>query len=127
MSEFLIQHIKLSKRVVGVFIKNLRETIQFADLTGKDRPLPFEELKDSQSCDFAAAPLDGSDGGVRAEERRSLPPGMNEDVFTLEEGTVVLQWPQHLSRESYTDFEQWLLLIARKAERAIVDHAPGDS
>ena len=47
---------------------------------------------------------------------------MNKDVFTLVEGTAVLQWPQRLSRESFADFEQWLLLVARKAQRSIVEH-----
>jgi hypothetical protein len=126
MSEFLICHIGLSKRVVGVFVKDLRETVQFADLTEADVMRPHEETDESNADDFGALPLDGSDAGFRANERRSLPLGMNEDVFTLAEGTVVLQWPQRLSRESYIDFEQWLLLIARKAQRSIVDHASSD-
>lgn len=44
--------------------------------------------------------------------------GMKEDVFTLEEGPVVIQYPERLSRESFEDFESWLQLIIRKAKRS---------
>lgn len=43
---------------------------------------------------------------------------MNNDVFTLEEGEAVLQWPARMSPESYEEFKAWLDLIARKAKRA---------
>jgi hypothetical protein len=33
---------------------------------------------------------------------------MKQEVFTLAEGDVVLQWPSELSMESYTDFKDWL-------------------
>jgi len=46
---------------------------------------------------------------------------MNQDVFTLEEGNVSIQWPKALSKESYQDLEDWLELIKRKAKRAIID------
>ena len=45
--------------------------------------------------------------------------GMNQDVFTLEEGDVTIQWPKVLSQESFKDFEDWLELIKRKAKRAV--------
>jgi hypothetical protein len=44
---------------------------------------------------------------------------MNQDVFTLEEGDVMIQWPKALSAASYQDLEDWLELIKRKAKRAI--------
>jgi hypothetical protein len=43
---------------------------------------------------------------------------MKQEVFTLSEGDVVLQWPSEMSPESYTDFKDWLDLIARKVQRA---------
>ena len=51
-------------------------------------------------------------------------PGMNQDVFTLEEGDVVLQWPASLSPESFEDFKDWLDLMARKVGRAVKEAAP---
>lgn len=46
---------------------------------------------------------------------------MNQDVFTLEEGDVIIQWPSGkvLSEASYQDLEDWLELIKRKAKRAV--------
>lgn len=46
--------------------------------------------------------------------------GMKEDVFTLEEGPVVIQYPEHLSQDSFDDLESWLQLVIRKAKRSIV-------
>jgi len=58
---------------------------------------------------------------VGSTRRQPLPPkpGMNQDVFTLEEGDVMIQWPKALSAASYQDLEDWLELIKRKAKRAI--------
>jgi len=49
---------------------------------------------------------------------------MNQDVFTLSEGDVVLQWPAGLSPESFEDFKDWLRLIERKVGRAV--RSPSD-
>ena len=54
-------------------------------------------------------------------KRNKVKPGMNEDAFTMKEGTVVLQWPDRLSQESYEDLEAWAQLVLRKVKRHIVD------
>jgi len=46
-------------------------------------------------------------------------PGMNNEVFTLEEGEVTLQWPANMSPESYEDFKEWLNLIAKKVGHTV--------
>ena len=43
---------------------------------------------------------------------------MKEDVFSLDEGFVVLQWPDRLSADSAQNLKDWLALIGRKIERA---------
>lgn len=45
--------------------------------------------------------------------------GTRQDVFSLEDGIVVLQWPEKMSAESYEDFESWLQLQLRKIKRSI--------
>jgi hypothetical protein len=51
---------------------------------------------------------------------RSAPKvGMKEDVFSLKEGDVVLQWPGQISAESYQDLEDWAAIILRKIKRGI--------
>jgi hypothetical protein len=44
--------------------------------------------------------------------------GIKQDVFTVQEGHVLLQWPASLSKESVEDIDDWLKLIVRKAKRA---------
>ena len=46
-----------------------------------------------------------------------LVPGMNNEIFTLEEGQAALQWPKNLSKDSFEDLEAWLKLIVKKAKR----------
>lgn len=52
--------------------------------------------------------------------RTSLPPNKNmqEDVFSLSEGRVVIQWPAPLSAESIQDLKDWLKIVERKIARA---------
>ncbi len=47
-----------------------------------------------------------------------------QDVFTLDEGQVVLQWPPNLSPESFQDLKDWLELQLRKIGRAVVRDVP---
>jgi hypothetical protein len=45
--------------------------------------------------------------------------GTKEDVFSLKEGNVVLQWPDGLSPESYQDLEDWTQIVLRKIKRGV--------
>ena len=58
-------------------------------------------------------------GGKPLIKRLQPKPGMNNEVFALAEGEVVLQWPNQMSPESYEDFKDWLELITRKAKRMV--------
>jgi hypothetical protein len=51
--------------------------------------------------------------------RHALKVGMKEDVFSLPEGDVVLQWPEQISAESYQDLAAWAQIILRKIKRAV--------
>ncbi|SMD09668.1 hypothetical protein [Rhizobium sp. RU36D] len=44
---------------------------------------------------------------------------MRRDVFTLDEGEVVLVTPRSISEESFLDFVDWLELIKRKIQRSV--------
>jgi hypothetical protein len=39
------------------------------------------------------------------------------EMLTLDEGMVVLQWPERLSKESLSDLRDWLSVLLRRAER----------
>lgn len=55
------------------------------------------------------------------EFRNSPPPNkhMQEDVFSLLEGRVVLQWPTPLSAASVQDIKDWLKIVERKISRSV--------
>lgn len=99
-----------SKRVTS-----LSEEGDFAFVEGSSTGLPLNELRKVPS------PLDEDQRGHEAKlppfKRVQLRPGMNNEIFTLEEGEVVLQWPSKMSKESYEDFKGWLDLIAKKVKR----------
>lgn len=49
----------------------------------------------------------------------SLNKHMKEDVFSLSEGRVVIQWPTPLSAESVQDLKDWLKIVERKIARSV--------
>jgi hypothetical protein len=44
---------------------------------------------------------------------------MRQDVFSLAEGTITIQWPASLSQESFQDFSDWLELLKRRIQRSV--------
>jgi hypothetical protein len=56
----------------------------------------------------------------RLPEDRSPPlPATRREVFALDEGDVVLTFPENLSVASYEDLEAYLQLFLRKAKRRV--------
>jgi hypothetical protein len=45
---------------------------------------------------------------------------MRQDVFSVEEGEVVLSWPVSLSQESIEEVKDWLKILERKIARSLV-------
>ena len=48
---------------------------------------------------------------------------MREDVFSLSEGRVVIQWPAPLSAEGIADLKDWLKIVERKITRSTVQNS----
>jgi len=44
-------------------------------------------------------------------------PGLRREVFALDEGDLVISYPEELSLASYEDLETYLQLFLRKAKR----------
>jgi hypothetical protein len=60
--------------------------------------------------------------------RTLLPTGkMQEDIYSLPEGRVVIQWPCALTPESIQDIKDWLKLVERKISRSPAPHDTGKS
>jgi len=56
--------------------------------------------------------------------RGGLKPNMKEDVYTLPEGDIVMQWPENLSNDSFEDIKSWTELMLRKMKRQVADKEP---
>lgn len=102
----------LDRRVLG-----LSPDGAFAFVEGSATGVPVKELTVTQQTDAVVAPHAPS---IARNPFQSLPTvGLKQDTFTLDEGPVVLQWPSHLSKTSYEDFESWIQLQLRKIKRSI--------
>lgn len=88
-----------------------------AFVDGSSTGVPVAQLKRAQ------APL----AVVTNESRIPLPltKNMQEDVFSLSEGRVVIQWPTPLSAESLQDLKDWLKLVERKIARSVKEQSEG--
>jgi len=59
---------------------------------------------------------------LRSPEKQTI---MRQDIFSLTEGTVTIQWPTPLSSESIQDLKDWLKIVERKITRS-TSEAPKD-
>lgn len=50
---------------------------------------------------------------------------MRQETFALDTGNVTIQWPSHMTQESFEDFSDWLDILKRKVRRS-VDSGPKD-
>jgi hypothetical protein len=104
-----------------IFLRVFDETIQLTSKSNSDKnpDSPAEEARgasDSSIDNFVDEQKKPFSGPKKQKEVKS---GMKEDVFSLEEGDVTLQWPSSLSADSYADLEDWTMLMLRKIKRSI--------
>jgi hypothetical protein len=52
--------------------------------------------------------------------RKPRPPGTGKDVFVLDGGRVVSQWPGTLTANEHSDMAGWIKLVLRKAKRSVI-------
>jgi len=100
-----------NKNQVDGFIGQFRSTIAFAKLLESDKLSLADGTANREEVE--KHPPD------RQQRRRIMQPGIKEDVFNLEEGTVVVQYPERLTKASFEDFESYLQLVIKKAKRSV--------
>jgi hypothetical protein len=119
---------------VDIFLVNYKKSAIFAGLLGDEADVkqgseePLEggkEAADSLESTATAHPMQPSRGWLQPPpQARALAlekgPGMRQEVFTLAEGDVVIQWPERISADSLEDFKDWLALLQRKISRGVV-------
>lgn len=120
---------------VDGFLKDYKATLDYAGLTGQPEDA---ELADDPDL-HAAAP-----SGVKSAEQppatswaagapppppaRAVPEGvaMRQEVFSIDEGAVRVEWPANLSKDSLEDILAWLPILTRKIQRAAREDNPID-
>lgn len=94
--------------------------IPLRPLTNTPKALPIENqtpISTAQAHSAARA----MHSGAAAETR--------QDIFSLTEGQVTIEWPTSLSPESYEDVADWLEIVKRKIGRSVVSEikvSPGE-
>jgi hypothetical protein len=96
---------------------------KFAMIEGSETGIPVSELIQED----APTTIPALGYQPEGQAHQTIPPGLKlasgkqvqEDVFSLKEGRVVLQWPTPLSAESVQDVKDWLKIVERKLERAV--------
>jgi hypothetical protein len=111
-----------------MFLRVYDETIRFTQgrQSDKEADTGGQENRDSSA--------NGPDNSVNERQsqpesrpqRREVKVGMKEDVFSLREGDVTLQWPETLSADSYQDLEDWTKLLLRKIKRSVAAPTDGE-
>jgi hypothetical protein len=115
------------RRVTG-----FSEDGEWAFVDGSGTGVPVKELavEDSPATSSAAALSDNPEK-IKAAPRlppsnpqyvapSNVPPmGTRQDVFSLAEGSVTIQWPAALSRDSFEDLAAWLDILKRKIGRSV--------
>lgn len=122
VEHFLVFEEGFNKSAAGAVVTEFKATADFAELY-KPAIMPAKDPVDGDE-DGSSPENEGKEG--ESERKQPLKPkirevkaGMKEDVFSLREGDVTLQWPEVLSAESYQDLEDWTKLLLRKIKRAV--------
>jgi hypothetical protein len=133
--EFVKSHLITEKRfnenAVSSFWTDYKKTLTFAKLN-QGGPTELPPVIDDDELDDNADDQ-GAEAGLRQERtqvivrERIRRPGVRQDVFVLDEGEVVVQLPDKLSKESFADLEAWMGLVLRKARRTVADDGEGSA
>jgi hypothetical protein len=101
------------------FLADFKATILFAKLTPDDKmPLARGPKPEEEEDEEEGQNRDKSDNDERrTPRRRPMQPGTKEDTYTLDEGQVVIQWPERIGAEEIEDVEGWMQIVIRKMKR----------
>jgi hypothetical protein len=128
---FLLRHKNFNPGAVDDFIKQFRETIVFAELNENDK-IPEEE-DGRNTGDSVARPVKPSawseplpktpppppPAAPQPQRRLPVQAGIKEDLYALNSGQVIIQWPEKIDPEEIDDLEGWLQIVIRKVKRSV--------
>lgn len=128
LKAFLIKR-GFSPNTVDAPIRAYRDTIEFA---AKHKAL-YDDVAEPPPAGQSNPAGQGTETGKPNQfevepprtfenKRRLLPANeaaMRQDVFSIEEGAVTIEWPAQLSTDSLKDIEDWLTIVKRKIARSV--------
>lgn len=109
-------------------VRELSEDGQWAFVDGSNTGMPVNELtvvepktdsSPAPKVSLPPRPRTWVEAQKAAGELPSNAPGTRQDVFSLAEGQVMIQWPSVISKESFQDFSDWLKILERKIGRSV--------
>ena len=116
---------QIYKDSIALVLSDKKDYYEDADNgSGKSSNLGYldgvdDQLKDDPSntkSDFGGSIFDF---GFSSPSIRKEKPNMKQDIFNIDEGQIVLQFPESMSLESFEDFTDWLMLQQRKIGRKV--------
>ena len=118
IARFLTDDKDFTEQAAAVLISKFRATLAFAQPTQSDN-ITNEETHtsgDESSCEGTSVQgrvLSSTNTGPRFHQV-----SMREEIFSLDEGNVVLKWPGGLSEDSVEHFLAFLQLVGQKAKKS---------
>jgi hypothetical protein len=107
-------------------VMEVTESGDFAMVDGSTTGLPIKELtvvSPPPPADTKIEPSTGMIGLNSVAPKAAASAGMRQDVWNLDEGAVVLQYPAKMSAASFQDFEDWINLQLNRIKRGINQQA----
>lgn len=120
----LILKAKFTQAGAETFLKVYDASIATAGLSDSDKVDPEDTSNDSSLDDDAEwLRLPPATGGavLPAASQRGIKPmdAHLQDVFNVDDGQVIIQWPTTMTTDSFTDFVAWLEIVKRKIQRQV--------
>ncbi len=119
---YLVRDRQYNEDAVKGLIDDYKATIQFAKLE-IGGTLTQEDGAKKDSLDDGGQ-IKGGSGREPLHKRRPSMSGTKQDIFTLDEGQAVLEWPASITRDSFQDMKDWIGLALRKIERSLGQPSP---
>jgi hypothetical protein len=106
-------------------IAAFRDTINIANLNGDGYTSSgSDKMPTSEASMSSVKTVAQNQPSATIPQPTQQNPG-RQDVFSLAEGPVIIQWPAYLSAESFQDLGDWLDIVKRKIGRSVKMESEG--
>lgn len=108
-----------SPSMVDSPIRSYRETMELVnEVSSGYNELIKPKEADGNMLEAKRESLDTSGKQLAVTTPLPIQQGAKQDIFSLDEGQAIIQWPANMSEDSFEDFKSWLKLLEKKIGRA---------